>query len=301
MSEILPLPLSLLDKTAFLAFVVGTMFGTGLQLSLAEIWQTLINIRLVTFGLIANFVLVPGFIYLFLNIVPVTEPTRDGFMIMALASGPPALPKLAQIVKGNLAFATGLMMMLMLGTVFYLPLTLPLVLEGTQVSSWDIAQPLIFMMVMPLALGLLIKAKYQYVIENLQPIVFKISNLGLFLGLAIRLIIHVSDIIMLLKTGVFLVCAVFIVFSFSVGYLLGGPNVQTQRVLGVGTAQRNFAAALLIGTSNFSDPNVVSIIMVTSLLMMLSVLVLGKILPALESTQLTAKETTEARQIEDVL
>ena len=41
--------------------------------------------------------------------------------------------------------------------------------------------------------------------------------------------------------------------------------------------------------------------MVTSLLMMLSVLVLGKILPALESTQLTAKETTEARQIEDVL
>ncbi|MFL0648312.1 hypothetical protein AB7310_10705 [Cylindrospermopsis raciborskii UAM/DH-BiRr] len=106
---------------------------------------------------------------------------------------------------------------------------------------------------------------------------------------------------MLLKTGVFLVCAVFIVFSFSVGYLLGGPNVQTQRVLGVGTAQRNFAAALLIGTSNFSDPNVVSIIMVTSLLMMLSVLVLGKILPALESTQLTAKETTEARQIEDVL
>nr|WP_258560641.1 hypothetical protein [Cylindrospermopsis raciborskii] len=157
------------------------------------------------------------------------------------------------------------------------------------------------MMVMPLALGLLIKAKYQYIVENLQPIVFKISNLGLFLGLAIRLIIHISDIIMLLKTGVFLVCAVFIVFSFSVGYLLGGPNVQTQRVLGVGTAQRNFAAALLIGTSNFSDPNVVSIIMVTSLLMMLSVLVLGKILPALESTQLTAKETTEARQIEDVL
>jgi BASS family bile acid:Na+ symporter len=47
-------------------------------------------------------------------------------------------------------------------------------------------------------------------------------------------------------------------------------------VLGVGTAQRNFAAALLIGTSNFDDPNVISVIMVTSLLMMVSVLILGK-------------------------
>jgi BASS family bile acid:Na+ symporter len=70
-----------------------------------------------------------------------------------------------------------------------------------------------------------------------------------------------------------------------VGYLLGGPGIDTQRVLGVGTAQRNFAAALLIGTSNFDDPNVTSVIMVTSLLMMVSVLILGKNLPELDQEQ----------------
>ncbi|MEH2113348.1 hypothetical protein [Nostoc sp.] len=79
-----------------------------------------------------------------------------------------------------------------------------------------------------------------------------------------------------MQTGAILVCAVFIVFSFSVGYLLGGPGIDTQRVLGVGTAQRNFAAALLVGTSNFDDPNVVSIIMVTSLLMLIIVLIAGQ-------------------------
>jgi BASS family bile acid:Na+ symporter len=66
---------------------------------------------------------------------------------------------------------------------------------------------------------------------------------------------------------------------------LGGPGIDTQRVLGVGTAQRNFAAALLIGTSNFDDPNVISVIMVTSLLMMVSVLILGKNLPELDQEQ----------------
>ncbi len=69
------------------------------------------------------------------------------------------------------------------------------------------------------------------------------------------------------------------------GYLLGGPGIDTQRVLGVGTAQRNFAAALLIGTSNFDNPNVISVIMVTSLLMMVSVLILGKNLPELDQGQ----------------
>ena len=81
------------------------------------------------------------------------------------------------------------------------------------------------------------------------------------------------------------ICAIFIIFSFTVGYLLGGPGIDTQRVLGVGTAQRNFAAALLIGTSNFDNPNVISVIMVTSLLMMVSVLILGKNLPELDQEE----------------
>ena len=272
MNEIIPI----LDKIAFLAFVVATMFGTGLKLTVQQIWQPLRNIRLVVLSLLTNFVLVPLFVYLLLQVIPVNEPVKDGLIIMALASGPPALPKLAQIVKGNLAFSTGLMMMLMFGTVFYMPIVLPSVLQGVEVNSWDIAKPLILMMLTPLGIGLLIKAKYEDIALNLQTLTFKISNFGLLLGLGVRLIVHFGEIIVLLKTGVIFVCAIFIIFSFTVGYLLGGPGIDTQRVLGVGTAQRNFAAALLIGTSNFDDPNVISVIMVTSLLMMVSVLIVGK-------------------------
>jgi BASS family bile acid:Na+ symporter len=282
MNEIIPI----LDKIAFLAFVVATMFGTGLKLTVQQIWQPLRNIRLVVLSLFANFVLVPLFVYLLLQVIPVNESVKDGFIIMALASGPPALPKLAQIVKGDLAFSTGLMMMLMFGTVFYMPIVLPLVLQGVEVNSWDIAKPLILMMLTPLGIGLLIKkAKSESIAVNLQTITVKISNFGLLLGLGVRLIVHCNEILVLLKTGVIFICAIFIIFSFTVGYLLGGPGIDTQRVLGVGTAQRNFAAALLIGTSNFDNPNVISVIMVTSLLMMVSVLILGKNLPELDQEE----------------
>jgi BASS family bile acid:Na+ symporter len=267
--------LVVIDKLALFTFIVFTMLGAGLNLTIQQIWEPLRSPRLVILSLLTNFVLVPVFVYLLVQIVPLSEGLRDGLLIMAVASGPPALPKLAQIVKGNIAFSVGLMMLLMLGTIFYMPMVLPLVVQGVQINSWDIAKPLLLMMVIPLVIGLFIKAKFTAIVPTIQPILFKLSNAGLLLGLAVRLIIHTTDIIGLLKTGAIFVCAVLIIFSFSVGYLLGGPGIDTQRVLGVGTAQRNFAAALLVGTSNFDDPSVVSIIMVTSILMMVTVLIAG--------------------------
>ncbi|OUL19210.1 sodium:proton symporter [Nostoc sp. RF31YmG] len=267
--------LVIIDKIALFTFIVFTMLGAGLSLKIQQIWEPLRSPRLVILSLLTNFVLVPVFVYLLVQMVPLSEGLRDGLLIMAVASGPPALPKLAQIVKGNIAFSVGLMMLLMLGTIFYMPIVLPLVVQGVEINSWDIAKPLLLMMVIPLVIGLFIKAKFAVIAPTIRPILFKLSNAGLLLGLAVRLIIHTTDIIGLLKTGAIVVCAVFIIFSFSVGYLLGGPGLDTQRVLGVGTAQRNFAAALLVGTSNFDDPSVVSIIMVTSILMMVTVIIAG--------------------------
>jgi BASS family bile acid:Na+ symporter len=64
-------------------------------------------------------------------------------------------------------------------------------------------------------------------------------------------------------------------------------------VLGVGTAQGNFTAVLLIDTSNFDNLNVINIIMVTSLLMMVSVLILGKKLLELDQGQGVQVEQVE--------
>ena len=48
----------------------------------------------------------------------------------------PFLPKLAELAKGNLAFAVGLMVLLMVVTVGYLPIVLPLILPGVSVDPW---------------------------------------------------------------------------------------------------------------------------------------------------------------------
>jgi bile acid:Na+ symporter, BASS family len=50
---------------------------------------------------------------------------------------------------------------------------------------------------------------------------------------------------------------VFITLGYGLGWLLGGPAADTRPVLGLGTAQRNIAAGLVVGSQSFSNPDVV--------------------------------------------
>jgi BASS family bile acid:Na+ symporter len=80
-----------------------------------------------------------------------------GLLLLGTAAGAPFLPKLAQIAKGNLAFGVGLMVLLMVVTVGYLPLVLPILLPGVSVNPAEIARSLFLLMLLPLAARLLLK------------------------------------------------------------------------------------------------------------------------------------------------
>ncbi len=83
-----------------------------------------------------------------------------GLILMGTAAGAPFLPKLAQVAKGNAAFSVGLMVLLMVVTVIYMPLVMPLFLSGVDVNAWDIAKSLIVMMLLPLGIGLFMNARW---------------------------------------------------------------------------------------------------------------------------------------------
>src|SRR5262249_1272076 len=49
-----------------------------------------------------------------------------------------------------------------------------------------------------------------------------------------------------------------------IGYLLGGPGGETRTVIGLGTGQRNIAAALLVSIQSFTNPNGLAMVLVAS-------------------------------------
>ena len=70
----------------------------------------------------------------------------------------------------------------------------------------------------------------------------------------------------------------FIALGYAVGWALGGPAADTRPVLGLGTAQRNIAAALVVGGQSFSDPSVVVIVVVAAIVSLLILLPMSRLL-----------------------
>ena len=94
------------------------------------ILQPLKNVRLVVLALLANFVLVPLLAFLITLIIPLEQSLKIGLIVLSTAAGAPFLPKLVQGAKGNVAFGVGLMVLLMVVTIIYMPLVLPLLVAG---------------------------------------------------------------------------------------------------------------------------------------------------------------------------
>src|SRR5213075_776599 len=110
-----------------LGFVISSMLGIGLGLSVGEILAPLRNARLVILALVANFIVLPVGAIGLGRVVGLDEPFAIG-LLLASAAGAPFVPKLAQLARGNVAFGVGVMVLLMVVTVGYLPLALPVLL-----------------------------------------------------------------------------------------------------------------------------------------------------------------------------
>src|SRR5688572_10673607 len=155
---------------AMLVFVLSSMLSMGLGLTFRQIIAPLRNVRLVTLSLVANFAVMPLAAVALTKLLRIDEPFGVGLLVLGTAAGAPFLPLLAQIAKGNLAFAVGLMVLLMVITVGYLPLVLPMLLPGVSVNPAQIARSLVLLMLLPLGGALAVKANRPDIAAKIKPI-----------------------------------------------------------------------------------------------------------------------------------
>ncbi|MCS6846043.1 MAG: bile acid:sodium symporter [Caldilineales bacterium] len=265
-----------ITKLAGLLFVVSSMLSMGLGLTLAQIIQPLKNVRLVLLALLGNFVLVPLLAYVITLLVPLDPALRIGLAVLATAAGAPFLPKLVESAKGNVAFGVGLMVLLMVTTVIYIPLALPLFLQGVTVNAWDIAKSLIVLMLIPLVIGLLVKENSPETAAEWQPVMARVSSLAMLLLVVTGLGLNIGNILDLIGTGGILALLLFIFGALLIGLLLGGRDSSTRSVMGLGTAQRNVSAALVVAAQNFSGTTTLPFVLVGATLLLLVLLPTAK-------------------------
>jgi bile acid:Na+ symporter, BASS family len=265
-------------SVAMLIFVLSSMLAMGLGLTVSQIITPLRHARLVVLSLLANFVVMPLAALALAALLRLDQPLGVGLLLLGTAAGAPFLPKLAQIAEGNLAFAVGLMVLLMVVTVGYLPLVLPVLLPGVAVNPAKIARSLFLLMLLPLAGALAVKARFAVAAARTKPVLDRVSNLSLILLVVLITAANINNVLAVFGTRGILAGLLFIAVGFSMGWLLGGPGMDTRRVLALGTAQRNIAAALVVGSQSFRDPKVVVIVVVVAIVSLLVLMPLSRLL-----------------------
>jgi bile acid:Na+ symporter, BASS family len=273
--------MDLLNKaatTALLGFVVSSMIAMGLGFTARQIIDALRDVRLVLLALLANFVAMPLAALALDKVLELEESLGVGLLLLGAAAGAPFLPKLTELAKGDLPFAVGIMMLLAIGTVGYLPLVLPLLLPGVTVNSTKIAGWLFLLTLLPLAAGLALRAQYEEVAARVKPVLDWLSNVTLVPMVLLLAVANIDKILHVFGTRGILAGLLLIALGFGIGWLLGGPGVDTRRALALGTGQRNIAAALVVASESFSDPSVVIMVIVVTIVGLLTLMPLCHVL-----------------------
>ncbi len=261
MSDLLPL----IQKLSVLGFLLGSMSAMGLNLQPSAIAAPLRNSRLVLIALGLNFVIAPAFAWLLTVLIPLARGHAIGLLLLSGAAGAPFLPKLVTNARGDLSIAGALLVLLTAGTILFLPSALPLMIPGLQASAWSIARPLLLLIVAPLLVGMLVRSKATSFAVRAGPVLAIIGNGCLLLLFAVLLAANFRALIGVVGSGAILAALLYIAGLFAMSWMAGAAHTESRGVLALATAARNFGAALAPASASFTDPSVMTMLVVCAI------------------------------------
>ena len=241
MTELLPILL----KITVIIFMVGNLLELGLRLDLKKAMAGLRDVRFVTLSLLWAFVLCPALAYLLGVALPLTEPYAMGLLLLGLAPCAPLLPGMVDKAHGDVNYAASFMLLASAGTVVYMPLAVPLLVKGLTVSAWTVAQPMLFLVMLPLVVGIAVQMRRPSTASLLQPYVKKITAVDTLLMLLVVVAMYGKGFAAAIGTWAILAQVLFFTITIVGSYALAfGVPPGRKCVMTLGLSTRNCGAAL---------------------------------------------------------
>src|SRR6185312_7625521 len=253
---------------AIIIFAVSSMMSIGLAYRIGVIVAPLREVRAVFRALVANFLLVPLLAIAIERVIPIDPPLALGLFLLAGSAGAPFLITLASAAKSDLALCAALLLLLVPATVFFLPFYVPLAMTHPSLrglsyvpsSTVTIGLPLLSTLILPILLGLMLRTLAPAWAARLLPIGGKVATVALVVVVVSTFGANFQELIRIVKSGAIVAGVLLIAGAFGIGFLLS--RRERSAVLGLGTAQRNVAGAMVIASKDFNDPDI--LVMVTA-------------------------------------
>lgn len=206
-------------------FVLSTIFSMGLGCTIHHLLASLGQRRLTRKALLVNIVLVPLLALLMIRLIPMESSYALGIFLIAIAPGASFGPKLAEIAKGDVRFAVGLMAILVIVSVITIPLTVAIFVPGNiNTDPLKIAQTVFLAQLIPLSVGLVVKVRYECIVNELLPPTRQLSSYSFVLLIGLLIVTNFSELVSLVGTGTLTAAIAIVGGALLLGYILGGPS-----------------------------------------------------------------------------
>jgi predicted Na+-dependent transporter len=240
-------------------FVAVVMISIGLRVSGGELLDILSNRALLTRTLLANCVLIPAIGLLLIRVFSLTPDARIGILLLAAIPGTPIALQFTRMAKTRLAFGAAMIFVLSLVSIAMTPLAIRVMPETAQLNQRPmllLVTSIVLYIALPLCAGLWAAHRAPKIAPRLVlPLGVLASIAFIFLMWETRLARR-EAFNAIRGGGTILALLLLLLLSMLIGWLIGGPDGESRRVLATSTGMRSVIVVLYVARYCFPSTNV---------------------------------------------
>jgi BASS family bile acid:Na+ symporter len=211
-----------LFNASLVVMILALVAGLGLSLTLRQILAPLRKVPVLVATVVANSVLAPLIAIGFCNLFPLSTQAKVGVELAAMAAAGPVGMKAAEFTKrADMAMALSFTIVLQVLNIAAAPLWAKQIVTGATVDPWSIVEDLALLVLAPLVVGQILRARHADHAAGWQATLEKVSNAALLIAIAIGLAVNWSLLVHALGTWVILASAVIVVATMVVAWVAG--------------------------------------------------------------------------------
>jgi predicted Na+-dependent transporter len=237
--------------------VGATVLSLGMNFTIEQLVAPLHRVALVIAMVALNAVVIPAVAWGIAAVSPMDDKYVAGLVLACIGAGGAPSLKAAQLVgRVDLPLAVSVVVVLQLVNIVAVPLWAGQVVTGVSISTWDIVQSLLGLVLLPLAVGLFIRARYAEHAKAWQADLVSVANLALGIALVTGIAVNWSTIKSMFGSWVILTAIVIVALAGVLGALVGVRNAEIRTTTGLVSVFRFASLGLIIvGTQLGGNPD----------------------------------------------
>jgi bile acid:Na+ symporter, BASS family len=237
------------------ASILLTVFALGLSTRPQDVAYIIRKPALLFKSLLSMNAVMPVLTASMIAVTHLEPVVQIALISLSVSPIPPMLPKKARKAAGDASYAIGLLVVVALLAIVFVPLSVHLLGWGfgrhVEISRTEISLILAANVLAPMGAGLLVHRFARRYAERMARPLSLLASILLVACIIPILFTEMPVILSLIGNGTLIAVVVFVLVGLAAGHLLGGPDPANRAVLALTTSSRHPGVAAAIATANF--------------------------------------------------